>query len=444
MDGVSGWLNNLKLRASVGALGNGQILPYLFIPTMQVRQSSTAIVNGAYPTYYTNPNVLPTGLTWERSTTIDEGIDFSILKSRLSVSFDYYDRYSTGMFTPGQPLPAVFGASVPNGNNSNLRTSGWELTANWSDKVGKDWSYNVGVVLSDNTSVITKFYNPNGILPYPYSSTPGTYYKGMHPGEIWGFVTEGLFKDQADIDSHADQSYIVVSNSNIVMPGDVKFKDINPNDKNASGRSVINIGQSTLSNHGDLKVIGNSQQRYLFGVNLGLSWKTLSLAAFIQGVGHRDWWPGTESGDFWGQYNRPYENVPAYMMKNVWTADHPNAYFPRYRAYVALSGTRELAVAQTRYLQNAAYARLKNLTLSWKLPQEWYSRLKMTNARLYVNSQNLFTVTPLHKYARNIDPELIDASDPESAPGVPTVSNYGNGYNYPMQKTFTLGLNLSF
>jgi TonB-linked SusC/RagA family outer membrane protein len=218
MDRASSWLNNLKIRASVGSLGNGQILPYLFIPTMTVRQSGSTIINGAYPTYYSNPNVLPSGLTWEKSTTVDEGIDLAVLKNRLTVSFDYYDRYSTGMFTQGQPLPNVFGAAVPNGNNSDLRTSGWELSANWGDHINKDWSYNIGVVVSNNTSVITKFYNPNGLLPYPYSASPSTYYKGMHPGEIWGFQTEGLFKDQNDIDQHADQSYIVVSNSNLVMP----------------------------------------------------------------------------------------------------------------------------------------------------------------------------------------------------------------------------------
>jgi TonB-linked SusC/RagA family outer membrane protein len=444
MDRTSSWLDNLKIRASVGSLGNGQILPYLFIPTMNVYQSGSVIINNAYPTYFSAPNVLPTGLTWEKSTTVDEGIDLAVLKNRLSMSFDYYDRYTTGMFTQGQPLPAVFGAAVPKGNNSNLRTSGYELSVNWADHINKDWSYNVGVVLSDATSVITKFYNPSGVLPYPYTPTPSTYYKGMHPGEIWGFETEGLFKDQNDIDSHADQSYIVVSNSNQVMPGDLKFKDQNPGqDKNASGRSVINIGQKTLSNHGDLKVIGNSTLRYLFGVNLGVGWRSLHLSAFIQGVGHRDWWPGTESGDFWGQYNRPYENVPAYMMKNVWTASNPNAYFPRYRAYVALSGTRELAVAQTRYLQNAAYARLKNLSLSWNMPRQWFSKFKLNNAKLYFNGQNLFTVTPLHKYAKNLDPELIDSSDPESTTVTGPV-NYGNGYNYPMLKTYTVGLNLTF
>jgi hypothetical protein len=238
-----------------------------------------------------------------------------------------------------------------------LKTTGWELSANWHDNITKDWSFNVGVVLSDNTSVITKFYNPSNILPYPYSVTPTTYYKGMHPGEIWGFVTEGLFQSQADITSHANQSYINVSNSNILMPGDIKFKDINH-------LGLINIGQGTLANHGDLTVIGNSTPRYLFGINLGTTWKRLSIAGFFQGVGQRDWWPGIEAGAFWGQYNRPYESVPAYMMKNVWSATNPNAYFPRYRGYVALSGTRELAVAQTRYLQNAAYIRLKNLSVS--------------------------------------------------------------------------------
>ena len=438
MDGAASWLNNLKVRASVGSLGNGQIKPYLFIPTMPVGQSGT-IVNGIYPTYSSNPNVLPSGLTWEKSTTVDAGVDFAILKNRLTISADVYNRYSTGMFTQGQPLPAVFGASVPNGNNSNLKTSGWELSATWRDQIGKDWSYNIGIVLSDNVSVITKFYNPSGILPYPFSPTsPKTYYKGMHPGEIWGFQTEGLFKDQNDIDTHADQSYVVVSNSNIPMPGDVKFKDINTSDKTAAGRSVINVGQQTLSNHGDLKIIGNASPRYQFGVNLGTTWKSLSISAFFQGVGKRDWWPGTEAGDFWGQYNRPYESVPAYMMKKVWTEDKPNAYFPRYRAYVALQGTRELVLAQTRYLQNAAYVRLKNLSLSWTLPHEWYNKLRMTNAKLYFNGENLFTVTPLHKYAANMDPEVIDSSDPE------VNASSGAGYAYPMLKTFTVGLNMTF
>jgi TonB-linked SusC/RagA family outer membrane protein len=433
MDGTKGWLDNLKLRASFGSLGNGQINPYLFNPIMSVRQSSGISINGAFPTYTNNPNVIPSGLTWEKSTTVDEGVDVTMLHNHLHFSFDYYIRYSTGNFTSGEPLPAVFGAALPNGNNANLKTSGWEFSPSWTSNITKDWNFTVGVVLSDNTSVITKFYNPTGILPYsvPYTLTPSTYYKGMHPGEVWGFQTEGLFSSTQDIASHANQSYFTVSNSNVIMPGDVKFKDINH-------KGVINNGQNTLADHGDLKILGNTTPRYLFGLNLATTWKGISIAAFFQGVGKENWWPGIEAGNFWGQYNRPYEDMPAYMMKDVWSPTHTNSYYPRYRGYVALSGTRELAVVQSRYLQNAAYVRLKNLTVSYKLPAQWTSRAKITGVKIYFTGQNMFTYTPLHKYAANFDPEVINGSDPE------VNSGSGNGYSYPMLKTFTAGINLTF
>jgi hypothetical protein len=253
----------------------------------------------------------------------------------------------------------------------------------------------------------------------------------MHPGEIWGFQTQGLFQSTQDIASHANQSFFTVSNSNLLLPGDIKFADIH-------NLGVINIGQGTLANHGDLKILGNSTARYLFGFNLGANWKRFSIAGFFQGIGHENWWPGEEAGDFWGQYNRPYESIPAYMMQNVWSATNPNAYFPRYRGYVALSGTRELAVVQSRYLQNAAYVRLKNMNVSYNLPKEWTSKMKMTSAKVYFTGQNIFTLTPMHKYARNFDPEVINGSDPE------VNGASGNGYDYPMLKTYTLGLNVTF
>jgi len=424
------WLDNFKIRTSVGSLGNGQIAPYRFISLMSVLQSTGVIMNGAYPTYTNNPNVLPAGLTWETSTTYDAGTDITVLKNRLAISYDYYQRYTTNMFTASQPLPGVFGATVPYGNFSDLKTTGWELSANWHDNFTSKVGYSIGLILSDSKAYITKYNNPNGIIPY--GGNTNYYYKGERVGEIWGFETDGLYTQQ-DLDKpHPNQtSYITVSNSNLPLAGDIKFKDLN-------GDEAINIGRGTLEDHGDLKVIGNSLPRYQFGVNLGMNWKGLSFGAFLQGVGHRDWWPGTEAGAFWGQYNRPYESVPAYMMDNVWTPENPNAYFPRYRGYVALSGTRELAVAQTRYLQNAAYVRLKNLNVTWNLPQQWVNRLKLTNAKLYVTGQNIFTITPLHTHAENFDPEVINGSDPE------VNVNAGNGYAYPMLKSYSVGINITF
>jgi hypothetical protein len=126
------------------------------------------------------------------------------------------------------------------------------------------------------------------------------------------------------------------------------------------------------------------------------------------------------------------------MMKDVWSPTNLNSYYPRYRAYVALSGTRELAVVQSRYLQNAAYVRLKNLNLTYSLPAQWLNKVKMTSAKIYFTGQNLFTLSPLHKYAANFDPEVINGSDPE------VNGSSGNGYSYPMLKTYTVGVNLIF
>jgi hypothetical protein len=152
--------------------------------------------------------------------------------------------------------------------------------------------------------------------------------------------------------------------------------------------------------------------------------------------------PSPEASYFWGQYNRPYSVMPTFNL-NRWTPDNPdpNAYFPRYRAFVALSGTRELAIAQTRYLQNASYIRLKNLSLGYSLPRNLAQKIKANAIRIYVTGQNLWTYSPMFKITKNFDPEVIDGSDPElTAAGV----NGGDGFLYPMQKSYTVGLNVTF
>jgi len=428
---ASSWLDELKLRGSYGSLGNGNINPYQFVPQMSVAQSKTAIINGAYPTYTKQPNVLPDNLTWETSTTLDGGIDLSFFNDRLTSSFDYYTRATTGMFTPSQPEPAVFGAAVPSGNFSNLRTNGWELALNWRDRISPAVSYSIGIAVSNYSATITKYNNPNGILPY---GGVNTYYTGEKLGEIWGFTTQGLYTAAELAAPHPNQTnYINVSNSNVPLPGDIEFKDLNKD-------GAINIGKGTLADHGDLSIIGNSTPKLPYSFNLGLNVKNFSFSAFFQGIEHEDWWPGTDAGLFWGQYNRPYGSIPSNMLANVWSATNPDAYWPRYRGYVALSGTRELAVVQTRYLQNAAYLRLKNVNLSYNIPKSLISKLKISNAKIFFTGQNLLTFTPLHKWAPNYDPEVINGSDPEVNPN----TNIGNGYLYPMLKTYTLGIDLTF
>ncbi len=419
------WLDNLKLRASYGSLGNGNIAPYSFLETI-ASYTSSVIMNGIYPNYIQQPSVIPAGLTWEKSTTLDYGADAEVLQRRLAMSFDWYQRKTTGMITTGQPLPSVFGAGVPKGNFADLKTSGWELSLNWNDQIrmSKPLSYSVRLTLADNVAYITKFYNPNNLI--------STYYKGQRLGDIWGFETDGFFESKEDITKHADQTYIIVSNNNQLLPGDLKFRDLN-------GDGKINRGKNTLDDPGDQKIIGNSSIRYTYGITGNVEWNHISLSAFFQGIGKRDWYPSSEAAYFWGQSNRPYSFLPAFNL-NRWSEENPSqaAYFPRYRGYTALSGTRELAITQTRYLQNASYIRLKNLTIGYSLPENMLQKLNISAIRIYFTGQNLWTYSPMFKITKNFDPEVIEGSDPE------VNSAGGDGFSYPMQKSYTIGANLTF
>jgi hypothetical protein len=189
-----------------------------------------------------------------------------------------------------------------------------------------------------------------------------------------------------------------------------------------------------LSNPGDQKIIGNSTPRYRYGIAPFVGWNNFTLSAFFQGVGKENWWPGSESNFFWGQYNRPYGIIPEATMDH-WTPENPNAYFPRYRGYVALSANRELWVTQTRYLQNVAYIRLKNLSLAYDIPAATLQHIHIQALKVYFTGQNIWTHSPLYKHTKAFDPEVIGA-DPSGGSG--------SGNDYPMLKSYTLGLNLTF
>ncbi|HEX3009301.1 MAG TPA: TonB-dependent receptor [Bacteroidales bacterium] len=419
-------ISDLKLRASYGSLGNGNINSYRFMELLSLSQSGR-VLNGVKPQYTSKPGVIPNGLTWETATTENIGLDFAALSNRLKFSFDAYTRKTTDMFTKGPTLPAVFGADVPDGNYADLRTNGWEFSLGWSDNFNlatKPFSYDVRVTLADYKSKILKFNNSEKKLD--------DYYEGQTLGEVWGYETEGLFQSDQDILDHADQKLIKASNSGKLLPGDVKFKDQNDD-------HVIDYGTNTVADHGDLKIIGNTTPRYTYGFNLGAGWNNIFFSAFFQGVGKQDWWPGIECDRFWGQYNRPYNDPLKSQLGNIWSEDNPNAYFPRYRGYVAGNTSRELGVKQTRYLQNVAYVRLKNIQLGYDLPKELISKIKLTNARIYVSADNIWTWSPMYRITENdIDVESIGQSDADL-----TSEDKGNGNNYPIIKSVSFGISLT-
>lgn len=419
-------ITDLKIRGSYGSLGNGSIGSYAFQEQFSITQSGR-ILNGVRPQKTSQPGVIPDGLTWETSTTQDLGIDLGMFSNRLTLNADAYIRKTTNMFTVGMTLPAVFGTAVPKGNYADLTTKGWEGVLSWRDKFqagGKPFGYEIRLTMSDYSSTIDKFNNPDQKL--------SDYYAGQTVGEIWGYTTDGYFTSADDVKNSPKQTLFKASNTGQWLPGDIKFKDLN-------GDGQINNGDNTVASPGDRRVIGNSTPRYNYGIMLSADWNNFFFSGFFQGVGKQDWWPGSEAAIFWGQYNRPYNKLPEWHLDNIWSPENPNAYLPRYRGYVAQNGAGELSQTQTKYLQNAAYIRMKNIQIGYNLPRLLIKKIGMSTARLFVSGENLWTWSPLYKLTRDLDVENLGQSD-----SVVTSGTSGNGYNYPILKSVTMGLSATF
>lgn len=421
------FVDNFKLRASYGTLGNQNVGPYDYIAKMKATQGGY-IVNGAYQNYLSTPGAISSNFTWETSETFDFGVDVAFWDGRLSASFDWYQRDTRDMLTKGKELPAVFGTSEPEENAADLRTRGFELSVNWRDKfmlAEKPFEYSLGVNLADSRTVITKYDNPSGLID--------EFYVGKELGEIWGYSIDGFFMTDDEYLTHADQLKVNSSIRNKYLinhpvAGDLKFKDL---DKSGA----ISPGNKTLDDHGDLRRIGNSTPRYTLGLNVGLNYMGFDFAAFFQGVMKQDWWPGKENSYFWGAYVRPYENfIPKSSVSMGWTPENPNAYFPRLAVDSSNQGDgyegAQLSVHSDKYLQNARYLRLKNITLGYTLPSQVLHKVKfLKSVRLYVSGENLLTFSPLYKHNpdHTVDPEQL-----------------GDGNAYPFSKTFAFGLDVKF
>ena len=192
-----GWsrsfIDNLKLRVSAGSMGNGSVAPYKYTSEMTLSKASDITIGGELPSVTSVASTVPQSLTWETATTYDIGLDFDILRNRLSATFDLYRRNTTNMYTAGETLPGVFGASVPKGNNAELRTDGWELSLQWRDQVtlgGKPFNYSVKGTLWDSRSFVTKFNGNDGkklgtIENLIANTGQPDYYEGMELGEMW-------------------------------------------------------------------------------------------------------------------------------------------------------------------------------------------------------------------------------------------------------------------
>lgn len=415
MAATRGVLSNLKLRASYGLLGNqaGADL-YTFAATMELskRLGSYYFQDGRH-TYTQAPAVVDPNTTWEKVSSRNIGIDFGFLDNSLTGSLELFQRDTKDMLGPSLPLPDFFGAQAPKTNNAEMRNRGWELSLNYRGRIGKEITYNLGAQISDATSIVTKYASADNSAPQ------SNWYAGRSVGEIWGYRADGLIQTQAEADEYNrthDLSYLSALKW---APGDVKYRDLN-------GDGKINIGENKLGSMGDMTVIGDTTPRYQFTFNGSISWRGLSLSFMLQGVGKRDWHPG-RSIYFWGW--GPYAQVTVFKEHfDYWTPERPNAYYPR--PYIHSNGgiapfQAKNKTTSDRYLQNAAYCRLKNVTLSYELPSQW---TKGTKVQVFLSGENLLTITKLKKM---FDPEAIFTRSDYTAEG---------GKNYPLNRVLSFGL----
>ncbi|MGO1597544.1 MAG: SusC/RagA family TonB-linked outer membrane protein [Sphingobacteriaceae bacterium] len=422
---LEAYVNNLKIRASYGSLGNQNVLPNqnagndLFYSRIPIYSELNWIINDGRPQYAGVPALISDQITWETVTTMNLGLDMLMLNSKLGVTFDWYNRTTSNMFGKAIELPYVLGATTPVTNNAKLETKGFELILSWNDQLTNGFAYNVKASLGDSRTTILEYINETGRID--------TWYEGKPYGEIWGFQSDGLIQTEGE--EMPDQSKYHANWG----PGDMKYTDLN-------GDGIVNDGERTLDNHGDLMVIGNTSPRYNIGISAGANWKGVDFSMFWQGVGKRDFLPENSTPLFWGMTNAwaasgLYKNSPAL---DYWRpADESNALGPNTDAYLPkpyfTAETNKNRQNQTRYLLNAAYLRLKNVQIGYTLPLSWTEGV-FSRARIYFSGENLLTISSLPKV---FDPETAIASDSREG-GYLT-----SGVIYPMNRTYSFGLNLT-
>lgn len=419
-------ISNLKLRASVGSLGNqitdnsakfnnNTFYPYMRLITLKPTTNLNYIFDNAQAVYASLGAPTSGSLTWETIVTQNAGLDVGLFNNRLSLVLDVYSRTTKDMLAAARALPAVYGYNAPYENNGELRTNGFELVVGWNDKfnlAGKPFYYGVNLTLADSKTKITKFKgNESKVL--------GQDYEGMEWGEIWGYRIKGIYQsDQEAIDRGVDQSFLGTRFTD--KAGDLIFDDVD-------GSTKIDQGKGTLEDHGDLVRIGNAMPRYNYGITVNMAWMGFDFSMFWQGIGKQNVYPGGNNMLFWGPYARAYSSfIPEDFPNKVWSKNNRNAYFPRPVADLARSFA--MSRPNDRYLQNLAYCRLKNLTVGYTLPKTLTKKVYLEKVRLYFSGENLFITSKLKS----------DYIDPEQ------MMHDTNGRVYPFSKTFSFGLDVSF
>ena len=422
MEDTKSWLDEFKLRASWGQIGNQDIDNYQYLSSMPSGLTDW-IVGGQKVPGLEAPGLVSQNFTWEIAETLNLGSDFVFLNNRLRLTAEWYQRITRDMLAPGLDLSALVGTKAPLQNSADLRSRGWEIAFSWQDNINDNLGYNIGFNIYDTKTAITKYKNDSGLLQFeddPVDGTLKNYYEGQELGEIWGYVNDGYYTINDFQDGWQDNRWALkegvvgIRGNSGIRPGDVKFKDLD-------GNGEIYEDLNTLDRSGDRTVIGNTTPRFQYGVNLGMNYKGFSVSAFLNGTGKRDVWLGgilfPNAGGGYGTFFEHHMDYWKPTERGGYEAANPDAEFPRiYNQGNNGSNHR----VQDKYLKSSAFLRLKNITVSYQLPKDIVNKVGLNTTRVFFSGENLFTIDNLPK---GFDPER---------------TNWG----YPVMTQFSFGVSL--
>ncbi|TAG19318.1 MAG: TonB-dependent receptor [Cytophagia bacterium] len=387
LSGASSILQFGKLRASYGTLGN-QALPENYPFAANYTSGTDYFFNGIITQGFSLTEAANQGVSWERTTQFNVGLDLTLLRG-LNITADYYVKKTNDLLLR-KPIPTYVGLSPAFLNLGAMENRGWELSVNYRNKIGK-LKYDVTAVLADVQNKITDLPGvPNldeGLLRSANGYALRSYF---------GYKAMGYFQTKEEIAAAPTHFFTP-------QPGDIRYEDIDNDGKiNASDRTFL----------------GNNFPRYEYSFNTNLSYGLFDLNLFFQGVAKKEnYISGTGAWPF-----HAADFIPSLleMHKDYWTPTNPDANFPRLLPSIGVNGTNS-----SFWIKDASYLRLKNVNLGVRLPEAAAKKMGIGSARLYVSGQNLWTVT---KFWKGFDPEI----------------NNNNAEFYPLMKTYTIGLNIQF
>lgn len=400
---VGDLFENLKVRASWGKLGNQNIGFYPYQQTYVLGQNypignPAVLLPGARVNKFNNPDI-----SWETTAITDIGLDFSLFNGKFSGSLDYFYKYTSDILSIVERTN-IMGREVGESNVGAVSNKGFEVILTYNGNIGKDFKFSITPNFSYVKNAVEKLadgateeINQDRIVGQPL-------------GIIYGYKTEGLFVDQAEIDAAPEQ---LVGKGNL-KPGYVRYKDI-------SGENGTPDGKVDATN--DRTVLGSTTPKFYYGLNLSASFKGFDFSALLQGLGGHKRLIGSYMA--YAFYNGG--QIQRWQVDNRWTKENPDKWAEYPRLETLNMNSPNLQVSDY-WVRNASFLRVKNVQIGYTLPEEISKKIGLRNIRVYLSGQNLYTFNSFYK---GWDPENeIDTGD-------------GPSY-YPINSIYSFGFNFKF